>query len=189
MGKEREVKYYEIDADVNSFKSYRFLSDDDYQYTRKLVNRGEYINDWKVIRIEVDPNIHCNEIGDFPGLLEFPLVSSSFKHFLEKRSLQSECQFLEVIDNQTDISFFLLNVIAIVDILDREKTIFKYFEGDLLGIKVPCFKSISLDKEIFKAILDGSRLIKKSIFINEQLKDDIEANRLQGIRFLEIPQE
>lgn len=181
------MRIFELDSDVDNFMSFRFLSDNDYDIADEQINNGDKVQKWKRINITPDNSDRLTENSDFPYVLSIPLISTNGKNVIEKKIMDSDVQFLEAFDIQSQETFYFLNVITAIDALNREKSIFSYFEGHLASIEeIHCRADINYPS-IFKIHLTSDRLITRRIFINETLKKIFEQNKLTGFQFIEIP--
>lgn len=181
------MKIYEIKSDVNNFISFRFINDEDFQNADDQINNGEKVISWT--RMNITPDEYDKEeiIGDYPYLLSIPLISEKCKELLEQHALDSNFQFLETFDVQSKQTFYFLNVLTAIEALDREKSVFNYFEQRLASIDTIFCKAEINYPSIFKIKLTSDRLITGRVFISESLRNIIENNNLKGFKFIEIP--
>lgn len=180
------MKIYEIDADVDNYISYKFLTENDYQVARKTVNKGKEIIKWNEVAIEPDPFNKCIVNSDYPGLLTLPLLSLNGKKVFEEYIHNVHFQFLNVVDKNSNISLYMLNLLTVIDALDRRKTKFEMFEDLIIGVEEYHFQTNITFPPIFKLILEDNRLVPISIFITDELKSLIEANGLKGFSYNEV---
>lgn len=180
------MKIYEIDADVDNYVSYKFISENDYQFSRKNVNKGKEIIEWNKVAIEPDPFNNCTDNSDYPGLLTLPLLSLHGKNVFEEYIQNVHFQFLNVIDKNSNINLYMLNLLTVIDALDKRKTKFEMFEDLIIGVEEYHFQENITFPPIFKLILEDKRLVPISIFITDEMKSLIEANDLKGFKYNEV---
>lgn len=185
------MKYYKL--------MYDFQNDSDVinctvenldSVNRYDVEKGLNISDWDIgIKMSFEAeegqrfsDYVANNMGWF-------VVTRKFKEILDKvQNFKLQFIPIEAINKATSNSyttFYLVNICSLLDGLDLEHSKYSVFtvgEEKVLSVKVYSMK---------KSVVEGHQIFRLksssvAIFVSEELKKEIEKNRITGCDFLEV---
>lgn len=150
---------------------------------------GKKIEWWNDVVFEYN-SVEGNVLTDYlANLYRWFVVSDNFRQ-LTKKIIENQVQYLpvKVIDRVTKSeidSYFVANIVTVIDALDLENSKYDVFELDnekIISVEKYALKSSEIvDKHIFRLKDD---IIP--IFVSETLKKVIEDNDFIGFEFLEV---
>jgi hypothetical protein len=175
------MKIWIIERDSNVVESATF-EDFEKDYHKYFENSfcGKFIDNWGDIRIRrYGKKRKCDLYSFYSGS---PLISE--RAMLELKSFsQNKIQFLPVTYNGNQ-TLYLINVIEVIDCLDRERSIIKRsYEGKIITVKKHEFIKERLENaDIFKI----PEAINFTIYVSDNVKKFIEESGLIGFEFTEV---
>lgn len=150
---------------------------------------GKEIDRWDGVVFEYD-SAEGNILTDYlANLYRWFVVSDNFRQLTQK-IIEKQVQYLpvKVIDRFTKSevdSYFVANILTVIDALDLEKSKYDVFELDdekIISVEKYALKSSEIvGKHIFRLKDDTI-----PIFVSESLKKIIEDNDFIGFEFLEV---
>lgn len=179
------MKLYKLDQDVMNFQSYCYVNDDEEELTKGIMH-GEPLDSWRRIALRPDDYHIFPESGDFPYILGTPMVSEPAKHTLQDECKDTMLQFLEAFERTSGQRFYFLNVLTKLPALDRDKTVFEYFEEYLVGVEKYHFRTDIAYPPLFRCYLDANTVIFNDVFATDELRQIVDKSRLKGFQFTEI---
>lgn len=150
---------------------------------------GKKINEWKKIAFEYNSSEGYILTDFIANLYRWLIVSKKFVN-VSNNLIKEQVQYLpvKIIDKIANIennSYFVANIVTILDALDMKKSKYDIFEVDTNKIisveKYVLIEDKIVNKHIFRLKND---LIP--IFVSEKIKQIIEDNKLLGFAFLEV---
>ncbi|GAA0180836.1 hypothetical protein SH2C18_34620 [Clostridium sediminicola] len=189
------MKYYKIMHDENgTMEDMVCFSDKDYE--NKYSVKGNYLYEGKIIK-DWNPDFtfyYNSEEGyrptDYlPNNLSWLLVSSKFVEIIKKIGVR-EVQFLPVVIKEVNTGkiiegYSVLNITRLTNAIDLPNSL--YTEIEARDIKVISVIKYALNKNKLK----GSHLVrlkahKFATFISDEIKNELEKNKITGFGFLEV---
>lgn len=177
---------------------YDYEQDDNYVNcdTASIGNMNEYVTitgkevkQWDEVVFEYD-SAEGNILTDYlANLYRWFIVSDDFCK-KTREIIENQVQYLsvKVCDRFTRLevgSYFVANIVTVIDALDFENSKYDIFELDdekIISVEKYALKSNKIvDKHIFRLKDDTI-----PIFVSESLKKIIEDNNLSGFAFLEV---
>jgi len=165
-------------------KLFRFVPDtDEFGY---LDNSGDWSafedgipikKKWKPLTVKYVP--HGKKKGDFPGLfLTVPAFSPKAWEVL-KPLVEKDVQACEITTKEG--TFFVINVIAVLDCLDKKRTEFEYYsDGDIMRVESFVFKKGSTKGHHFFKVKE---IVDLDVVVTQDFVDAVKANKLRGALF------
>ncbi len=148
------------------------------------IDKGIRVKGWNILEIKASSNELEGDNPHFFGYSETPLISESAKEALLK--FEPNMEFLPVFDYETEKTYYLVNILKIIDAIDYERSIFRKLpSGLVVGLEKYAFKDTAKDEPIFKIYLNN-RVKTTEVFVNDVFKESVETNNLKGFKFIEI---
>ena len=154
-----------------------------------IISNGKKIDEWDKVVLEYSSN-EGNVLTDYlANLYRWLVVSADFIE-LTKNVIEKQVQYLpvKVVDKITKVetdSYFVANIVTVVDALDMEKSKYDIFELDdekIVSVEKYALKGNEIeDNHIFRLREDTI-----PVFVSEIIKKVIEDNNLLGFEFLEV---
>lgn len=184
------MPYYKLIYDYENDDNYVNCDTADIGgYSEYITTEGQVIEQWNPVLFEYSSSEGAVLTDYLANVHRWLAVSSAFKQ-LTKELINDEVQYLPINlldrDTKSDVgTYYVANIIEVVDALDLENSKYDVFELD--------------DEKIFmveKYALKGKEIIGKHIFrlkgdtvpifVSDTIKKIIEENELVGFRFLEV---
>lgn len=177
------MKIYELSSDVENYKWMTWTKEEDFETLFQM--RGQSMKtQW--LRMVLEPIIEEEQdrylpTGDYP-CFTVPLISKTAAEILHPY-IEKHVELLDVDIIGEDKSYSVLNVINILDCLDRDKSKLEWFDSGsgIMKIYEYAFNDMIDNEEI--SYIFRIKNYEKSIFVNEKLKETIERSGLKGFVF------
>lgn len=181
-----EMKIWEIGCDVDNYKGFILENNTEIYKMDSILDKGNKLEQCEPLKLkglESD-----REIGDNPKFWTYTsilMISEKSKNVINKK-FQEYIQFLPMIDGIENSSFYLVNVLNIIDAINYEKSHFKMLSWKyIVDVTKYVFNNNVVGVPIFKITLDG--VIKTTTtFVNDEFKKLIEDSNLRGFKFTEV---
>lgn len=182
-----KMKIYKLDAELNEYESFRLLNEDNIfiRNFRKEMSNGERKNG-KFDNLELEL-IDSGKPSDLPQFWNFTgalIFSERAKNCLE--SYLEDCvEFILL--KYHEVSYYLVNVIRIIDGIDYENAGFRKLDtGLVVGMDKYSFKENEVKNvNMFKVLLN-KRIYNSEIYVSSELKERIEEFKLVGFKLTEM---
>lgn len=154
-----------------------------------ITTKGKEIKEWQSVVFEYD-SAEGNILTDYLANLHRWLVVSDIFLKATQKIVENQVQYLpvKVIDRHTKaevVSYFVANIINIIDAIDLENSKYDIFElGDekIISVEKYALKSSEIVNQHIFRLKDDTI----PVFVSETLKNVIENNDFTGFEFLEI---
>lgn len=181
------MKIYKLSFSSENYEWLQPLTPLTYDDLHSFDGRS-HIKDWKPIKVKkmkADKGEPKNlPLGDAPNISFAPAFSIKAKDALYNL-IKNEVEFLDLNCNEGD--FCVINITNVLDVIDRDKSIYKTFSD---GIRIMRFIKYSFinssklrDSHIFKI---QEHKYGNSSFVSEKFKKCVEDNKLEGFVFEEV---
>jgi len=144
-----------------------------------------YLNTWPNPKVEVMPGHVFEKKGDFFSL-SFYLVASQDAFEVIKDLIEDSVELLPItwLTRPNEI-FYFLNVIDVVDCLNKELSIFDYFlDGGVMSVDHYEFiEEKIINKHIFRIL--ETKLSR--FYVSDEFKKRVESSKLRGLTFDPLP--
>jgi len=144
-----------------------------------------YLNTWPKPKVEVMPGHVFEKKGDFFSL-SFRLVASQDALAVIKDLIKDSLELLPITWlTRSDEIFYFLNIIDVVDCLNKELSVFEYFSsGKVMSVEHYEFiEERIINKHIFR-ILETKR---SRFYVSDEFKKRVESSKLRGLTFDPLP--
>lgn len=179
------MKVWKIDKNVDEYAGFYLLRESEKFIIEEKVDRGNELSEWN--EIEVTASDIYKPLGDCPHLWSggYSLIVSDNVKKLFGDKYKKYIQLLPLLYKGQKENYYLVNTLSIIDSIDYEKSELEIILNKyIVDVKKYFFTDAVRSMPIFKIYLDG--VVKISTFVNDELKDLIESNGLQGFRFTEV---
>lgn len=173
------MKVFKIWHDVDNYRAC-FLEDNSIEdLINEKVNNGIRLDEIGNITFKYDDetNLPIGDICKCWGCSAYIINDKCYKVFESISEINA--QYFTVGQN-----FIILNNLTVLSDLNLEKTEFRYFEDDIIGIKKYSFKKTDLPL-LFQIKLP-SGIVEMDYFVTEEFIKIVEENDLKGFLFEEV---
>ena len=152
-------------------------------------SKGAKINAWEDVTFQYN-STEGDVLSDYiSNVYRWLIVSGRFKELTEKL-LCNQVQYLPVklidfVSKKVTNSFYVANIISVVDALDLENSKYDIFELDdekIISVQKYAIKRSKIKENHIFRLKDNTI----PIFVSEKIKNIIEENGLSGFDFLEV---
>lgn len=172
------MKIYELRCDANNFLTLR-ASDEKFFHADEC--DGHEKKDWVSYSVEHDPGFarKKKKMGDFTEIATSPFFSKKAVEILLHDHMEN-IQLLPVFCVTDQETYYLVNVLELVDCIDHEKSKVTYFSsGRVMNVERYEMKPDTLkDKYLFKR----SDLPGRVPLVTEEFKERVEKYGLTGFK-------
>lgn len=180
------MKIWKLGCEVDNFRGFHLKDENDLECINLNLDQGNIVSKWKIIELIGYNN--NKETGDNPKFWPYSniiVVSEEAKKLIDMR-FGKYIQFLPVVDTDYGKTFFMCNIINILNGIDYDKSEFKKLLGthDIDVIEY-VFKEDVKHIPIFKLYLH-SHVMTPYVFVNDEFKNLIDRSGLKGFKFNEV---
>ena len=179
------MKIWKVAEDVNNYSGFLLKNISDKVFLEENLDQGKLISNWKPI--EVISNESDKKLGDCPHLWSggYSLIISERAKKKISNKYREYIEFFPLYYKEKKETFYILNILNILDCIDYSKSKLDILmDKYIIDVKKYVFNEEIKNIPIFKIYLDG--VIKISVFVNDEFKNLIEENKLEGFKFTEV---
>lgn len=137
------------------------------------------------LRLIKEEPVETRIVGDF-SVFQTTLIAEEKAKRLIETFITNEVEFLPItiVDAPPEKKFYLMNVVATIDCLDHERSVFTHWSsGEITGIRKAVFLPDCVEeKHIFRIREDGL----SRIYVSDAFKKFVEDSELKGLRYDEV---